>query len=418
MICPAIRRPLALCIATVLACTLVSDLAVRALFPIPQLGYAVWSLPPGSKVLLSLGPDGFEAPHRYNRFGFRGADFPIESDATVRIACIGDSYTEGLGAAEDETWPAELDRQLSDLDCEVLNLGCAGADARVYGRILCEAAAPLRPTDVVVCFLADDLKRGPRLPYGLRESWRRKPATCFRDPFREDRAWPARIFAHLLPGWTYLVDRVQGRWPRQTGQYWPRWSKRYLVMAVDTLREEQGLERARAHNLVNQRIHDIDPKVLSASLEGKYHPLIITCALVDPGFVRRVRVTNMGVPVEALRTLTHRWVEWLEAKCAEAGIRAWLLFFPDDGLVAPAPLGPLKEEATSAADVIGDTSARDLFAEACQGRRVRFIDAMDVLMRHRHEKLYHRYDTHPTARAYELVAGVVADALRTAVADR
>ena len=71
----------------------------------------------------------------------------------------------------------------------------------------------------------------------------------------------------------------------------------------------------------------------------------------------------------------------------------------------------------STTDVIGDTSARDLFAEACRGRRVRFIDAMDVLMRHRHEELYHRYDTHPTARAYELVAGVVADALRATVAE-
>ena len=412
------RRPIVLCIASVVICTLLLDFAVRALFPIPQRGYAVWSLPPGSKVSLSLGPDGFEAPHRYNRFGFRGGDFAIESNAAVRIACIGDSYTEGLGAAEDETWPAVLGRQVSDLHCEVLNLGCAGADARVYGRILCEAAAPLRPTDVVVCFLADDLRRGPRLPYGPRESWRQKPAMCFRDPFRENRPWFAKPFAYLLPGWTYLVDGAQGRWPRQTGEYWPRWTKRYLATAVHRLKTEQGLDLADACDLVNQRIQAIDSRVRAASVEGKYHSLAITCALVDPGFVRRVRTTDMGVPVEALRALTHRWVQWLEAKCAEAGSRAWLLFFPDDGLVAPAPLGPLKEEATSAPDVIGDTSARDLFAEACRGRRVRFIDAMDVLMRHRQEKLYHRYDTHPTARAYELVAGVVADALRTVVADR
>ena len=59
--------------------------------------------------------------------------------------------------------------------------------------------------------------------------------------------------------------------------------------------------------------------------------------------------------------------------------------------------------------VLGDTSLADLLSRASKLHDVAFIDATGVLRAHRDEKLYHRWDTHPTARAYELVGGEVED---------
>ena len=83
------------------------------------------------------------------------------------------------------------------------------------------------------------------------------------------------------------------------------------------------------------------------------------------------------------------------------------------------PWGPLRADlAAKAPDVRWDTSVRDVLAAVCQKRHVLFLDATPILVQHSSEKLYHRYDTHPTARAYELVAEAVAAQLRRTLAGR
>ena len=96
-----------------------------------------------------------------------------------------------------------------------------------------------------------------------------------------------------------------------------------------------------------------------------------------------------------------------------------MLYFPEACQISLGPWGPLRADlAAKAPDVRGDTSIRDVLAAACRKRDVLFMDATPVLVEHSGEKLYHRYDTHPTARGYELVAEAVAAQLSQAVADR
>jgi hypothetical protein len=362
---------------------------------------------------MASAPDGFQALHRYNRFGFRGPDFSVRPHVAFRIASIGDSFTEGLGAREDESWPSALQARLSDLDCEVLNLGAAGASPEHYGRMLCEAALPLGPTDVVVCLLPSDLRRGPKLPYGSEQSWNLPAQPRLQDPFIVCRSPASKPFAYVLPGWTYLLDRARGRWPIQKGLYWEAWSDRHLRLAADHLRQLQDLPHEQALELVRQRLSLIEPRVLEASAAGQYSPLAIAVTLADPLFFYALKVDDMRIPPEFVRAFTELWIRWYAYACSSHGVRPWLVYFPEACLVCKGLWGPLREDKyDSPPRIYGDTSARDLLQELCTRHRVRFLDAMPVLLRHNRERLYHRYDTHPTARCYGLVGEVVAAELR------
>ncbi len=51
---------------------------------------------------------------RTNSAGFRDREFATTKDAkTYRILCVGDSVTMGLGVAEDEAFPQQLERLAS-----------------------------------------------------------------------------------------------------------------------------------------------------------------------------------------------------------------------------------------------------------------------------------------------------------------
>ncbi|MCP3918454.1 MAG: SGNH/GDSL hydrolase family protein [bacterium] len=61
-----------------------------------------------------------------NAHGFRGPTVTLEkAPGTVRIACLGDSYTYGYGVELDATWPARLAAALP-AEHEVLNCGVIG----------------------------------------------------------------------------------------------------------------------------------------------------------------------------------------------------------------------------------------------------------------------------------------------------
>ena len=62
--------------------------------------------------------------------------------------------------------------------------------------------------------------------------------------------------------------------------------------------------------------------------------------------------------------------------------------------------------------VVGDTSVRDLLKRISNELAIGFIDATKILAEHKDEQIFWRYDTHPTARGYELVARVVAEKMR------
>jgi lysophospholipase L1-like esterase len=76
-----------------------------------------------------------EFPHalefRYNSRGFRGGEFPARRPGVRRLVVVGDSFTEGQGAREGDTYVRQLEALLNEKDpggWEVLNLGWRALD--------------------------------------------------------------------------------------------------------------------------------------------------------------------------------------------------------------------------------------------------------------------------------------------------
>ena len=97
-----------------------------------------------------------------NRFGLRGSpDMRREKGRRFRIAAIGDSVTFGLGLADSQTYPAQLERRLNRRAggprFEVLNAGLPGyspIQSRIYFE---QRVAAFRPDLVLWQFIEDDV---------------------------------------------------------------------------------------------------------------------------------------------------------------------------------------------------------------------------------------------------------------------
>lgn len=169
----------------------------------PLLG---WEPLPGSSGVL------VNQPISYSRDGLRNQNAQVELPAGRPILAVGDSYTEGYGVKDDETWPAHLER---DLQKRVLNGGVRG-----YGldQIVLRAeklADIFHPDTIVLGFIAHDVGRVGRSvdesahksyfdPTGSGLELRNVPVPT--TPFMGPRAWPRRIL-----GYSYLLDFVMRR---------------------------------------------------------------------------------------------------------------------------------------------------------------------------------------------------------------
>jgi lysophospholipase L1-like esterase len=105
---------------------------------------------------------GFKGVHTDAR-GLRGADRDAEwAKSRLRVLCLGDSVTFGLTLADDDTFPAQLERKLragapSDAAAVVLNAGVPGYSC-VQGMRLLDELAPLAPDVIVWWFGLNDSK--------------------------------------------------------------------------------------------------------------------------------------------------------------------------------------------------------------------------------------------------------------------
>ena len=73
----------------------------------------------------------------------RGGDPPAPQPGTLRIVALGDSVTHGWGVADDETWPAQLERSLSEagVRASVINAGVPANRVQTMAT-WCQRVAP------------------------------------------------------------------------------------------------------------------------------------------------------------------------------------------------------------------------------------------------------------------------------------
>src|SRR5690606_40298619 len=85
--------------------------------------------------------------------------------AGVRVLALGDSCTFGRGVPDEATWPARLEARLraAGRDAAVFNAGVEGYDTAQELEVLRRRAPLVRPTAVVVAWLANDAHGRPPL---------------------------------------------------------------------------------------------------------------------------------------------------------------------------------------------------------------------------------------------------------------
>jgi lysophospholipase L1-like esterase len=150
LIAGGILLPLAL---LELGARIVSPFAVPrlALFrPEPRLGY---ELEPG---LEARGPRGERI--RVGRDGFRGDEQPPVRSTDFEVLALGDSFMFGLGVEDDETFPAALQRALSQQrPARIRNGGVPGYNLLQSVTRLERSLEEPAPDAVVLGFLENDL---------------------------------------------------------------------------------------------------------------------------------------------------------------------------------------------------------------------------------------------------------------------
>jgi hypothetical protein len=116
---------------------------------------------PGSALhMVSSIPGEFDVTAHINNFGFRGPDMTEEKpEGVTRIFLVGDSYTFGVGAKDDETIPSLLQARLDPgrKMFEVINVGRGSTCPLIYDLRLRDEIPRFKPNLIVMMLDFSDL---------------------------------------------------------------------------------------------------------------------------------------------------------------------------------------------------------------------------------------------------------------------
>jgi lysophospholipase L1-like esterase len=170
---PPIRRLLARLLllgGSVAVGLLAAELAVRLVRPQPVMlvSQGLYAPDPPRRYHLQPGFRGtvtnrveFDTRFAINREGLRGPEIGPKAPGTLRVLALGDSFTFGVGAQEEETYPARLQQILRTrrIRAEVLNAGAPGFGVPDEVAWFERWGRPLQPDVVVLAvFVANDLQ--------------------------------------------------------------------------------------------------------------------------------------------------------------------------------------------------------------------------------------------------------------------
>ena len=107
----------------------------------------------------------FAVEFRYNALGFRDVEWSARRPGVHRVIVLGDSFTEGWGVPEKDTYPRVLERLLDAAEpgrWEVRNAGHRGADfPALFGGF--EETLAFRPDLLVYGMVLNDVDRSPEM---------------------------------------------------------------------------------------------------------------------------------------------------------------------------------------------------------------------------------------------------------------
>ena len=107
----------------------------------------------------------FAVEFRFNSLGFRDVEWQEKRPGVHRVIVLGDSFTEGWGVREPDTYPRALERLLDAEEpgrWEVRNAGRRGADFPALADMFVEALA-FHPDLLVYGMVPNDVERSPEI---------------------------------------------------------------------------------------------------------------------------------------------------------------------------------------------------------------------------------------------------------------
>jgi lysophospholipase L1-like esterase len=219
---PGRKRLFALVVLAVIL--VVQEIACRWLFPLPEVDdfnrinytpLAAYGESISSRQHEGLSnikfrwesePDGYAFDHTLNLYGFRGPDFAIDKpEGRPRVVFVGDSFTEGAGAAGDDSLPEQFRRLVAaDKPADVINLGVCGIGFPEYVRLARDAVALLKPDVLFLVCCFNDLPTKPEppptpSPEFPRHSLMVPRALAALARKREGRTLPSRFYTGPFP---------------------------------------------------------------------------------------------------------------------------------------------------------------------------------------------------------------------------
>jgi len=110
----------------------------------------------------TLDHKDFAIPYRTNELGLReipADSFAVKSAGGIRILTFGDSFTEGVGADYENSWPRHLEKLLaqSGTDARVFNAGVNGSDPFFEYALFRDRLKAMHPQLVIVAINSSDV---------------------------------------------------------------------------------------------------------------------------------------------------------------------------------------------------------------------------------------------------------------------
>jgi lysophospholipase L1-like esterase len=231
-----------------------------------------------------------------NALGFRGAEVASpKPQGRLRIVIVGDSVTFGLGMADDESFPAQLEHLLHERfpnrDLDVVNLGVPGYDTRQEVTLLKRNLARLDPDVVLVGFYTNDV---PDVIADKSTSASAGPRTGASDPrigqiFHVDPTSPSWVDRYSRDSrLIYLVARAINRWRGVDQSATPR-----FALEIDMLQGKDSAPLQRAWATIAAQFGDLrsiaDSRHLVAGIIALPCRELVTGQYPSRNYLNRIR---------------------------------------------------------------------------------------------------------------------------------
>jgi len=401
--------------ATSLAVTLLAvELVLRIFLVAPRLVASNYPLGAGiAGSELRLAQSEYDIRLRYNQFGFRGPEFPLEEQPDeLRILVLGDSFAEGVGVAEESRFADLLDRDLAARTgraVTVIDAGQMATGPASYVRNLTEFGVALRPDLVIMTiYIGNDFSVADSAAGAELHVNDTLPSRALADP----STWTSvltltyvrRGIEQLVSGEQLLFRRPPRESPWEVG-YGKPVSRQYYVDAVGLLGvEPEAVDAATA---------TMDPALVGEFFAGRINPSFFIGAIAEKASeLKAAPARKPPRDVAAVIVPVAKMVERVNRLLASRGVAFLVLVVPDVHEMEPAAhdafLARLAIRPSPEMERTGEV--RQAFVRELEARSIPTLDLAPAL-RSAGARTFHIMDGHFNEAGHRVAAQALVERL-------